>query len=195
VARDGREVQVTLDVPEIGEDVNPLAAIEANATLETWQDLAGVSTRSARDFEAVSAGEIIPEGMDQFWFLLTGTVEGVKELFTSAPSRDDLAGPVGMGQLTSELIEESALPIWFTIGNIVMVISVGLGLLNLLPLPALDGGRLAFVVVEVLRGGKRLPPEKEGLVHLAGLALLLALMFFVAFNDVSRILEGDSILP
>jgi regulator of sigma E protease len=116
-------------------------------------------------------------------------------MFTTAPSSDDLAGPVGMGQLTSELISESSLPIWFTIGNIVMVISVGLGILNLLPLPALDGGRLAFVVVEVLRGGKRLPPEKEGLVHLAGLALLLALMFFVAFNDVGRLINGERILP
>ena len=51
------------------------------------------------------------------------------------------------------------------------------------------------MVIEVLRGGKRLPPEKEGLVHLAGLALLLVLMFFVAFNDVSRLIGGDKILP
>jgi regulator of sigma E protease len=100
-----------------------------------------------------------------------------------------------MGQLTSEVITESSLPVWFWIGNILMVISVGLGLLNLLPIPALDGGRLVFVIVEILRGGKRVPPEKEGLIHLAGLALLLALMFFVAFNDVGRIIDGDSILP
>lgn len=195
VERDGRNVDVTLSVPEIGDDDNPLALIGANATLETWQDLAGVGTRSSRDFESVPAGEIIPEGLDQFWFLITGTLDGLQQMFTTAPSSDDLAGPVGMGQLTSELISESSLPIWFTIGNIVMVISVGLGILNLLPLPALDGGRLAFVVVEVLRGGKRLPPEKEGLVHLAGLALLLVLMFFVAFNDVTRLVEGDNILP
>ena len=195
VEREGREIEVTLAVPEIGPDDNPLALIGANATLETWQDLAGVGTKSSRDFESVSAGEVIPEGLDQFWFLITGTLEGLKEILTSTPSSDDLAGPVGMGQLTSELISESALPIWFTIGNIVMVISVGLGILNLLPLPALDGGRLAFVVVEVLRGGKRLPPEKEGLVHLAGLALLLMLMFFVAFNDVGRLIDGESILP
>ena len=195
VQREGRTVEVTLNVPEIAEDQNPLAAIGANATLETWQDLAGVTTRSSRDFEQVPAGEVIPKGLDQFWFLLTGTIDGLKEMFTTAPDSDDLAGPVGMGQLTSELISESSLPIWFTIGNIVMVISVGLGLLNLLPLPALDGGRLAFVVIEVLRGGKRLSPEKEGLVHLAGLALLLGLMFFVAFNDVSRLVEGEPILP
>ncbi len=195
VERDGRNIEVTLAIPAIGEDDNPLAMIGANATLETWQDLAGVGTKSSRDFVSVPAGEIIPEGLDQFWFLITGTLDGLKQMFTTAPSSDDLAGPVGMGQLTSELISESSLPIWYTIGNIVMVISVGLGILNLLPLPALDGGRLAFVVIEVLRGGKRLPPEKEGLVHLAGLALLLVLMFFVAFNDVSRLVDGENILP
>jgi regulator of sigma E protease len=195
VEREGREVELSLAVPEIGADENPLAAIGANATLETWQDLAGVSTKSSRDFERVPAGEVIPRGLDQFWFLLTGTIDAVKEMFTTVPDSNDFAGPVGMGQLTSELISESSLPVWFTVANMVMVISVGIGLLNLLPLPALDGGRLAFVVIEVLRGGKRLPPEKEGLVHLAGLALLLALMFFVAFNDVSRLIEGESILP
>lgn len=195
VEREGREVELTLAVPEIAEDENPLAVIGANAFVESWRDLIGIDTKSSRAFESVPAGEIVPEGLDQFWFLLTGTLEGLKETFTTTPSTDDLAGPVGMGQLTSELISETALPVWFTIGNIVMVISVGLGLLNLLPLPALDGGRLVFVIVEVLRGGKRIPPEKEGLIHLAGLALLLALMFFVAFNDVGRLMDGDSILP
>ncbi len=194
VDRDGRMVDVMLAVPEFGPDENPLAVIGANATLPTWQSLAGVATQSSRDFVRVEAGEVLPRGLDQFWFLVTGTVEGIGQLIAS-PDTSNLAGPVGMGQLTSEFISESSMPLWFIIGNLVMVISVGLGLLNLMPLPALDGGRLAFVVIEVLRGGKRLPPEKEGLVHLAGLALLLALMFFVAFNDVSRIIEGESILP
>lgn len=195
VEREGRTVELALIVPELEEDQNPLAAIGVNAQLESWEQLAGVDTRSSRAFEEVSAGEVIPEGVDQFVFLFTGTIDGIIQTFTTTPDTDNLAGPVGMGQLTSELISESALPVWFTVMNIVMVISVGLGLLNLLPLPALDGGRLVFVLVEVLRGGKRVPPEKEGLIHLAGLALLLMLMFFVAFNDVSRLVDGESILP
>lgn len=195
VEREGREVEVTLSVPAIEEGENPLAMIGANAFLQSWQQLAGVDTRSNRAFDSVPAAEIVPEGLDQFWFLLTGTLDGLRETFTSQPDPDDFAGPVGMGQLTSEVISDSGLPPWFWIGNIVMVISVGLGLLNLLPIPALDGGRLVFVIIEILRGGKRVPPEKEGLIHLAGLALLLGLMFFVAFNDVGRILDGESILP
>lgn len=195
VQREGRSVEVMLPVPEIGPEENPLAAIGVNAQVAPWTQLLGVSTKSSRQFDAVPAGEVIPKGFDQFTFLLTGTIGGIVDTFTTTPDSDNFAGPVGMGQLTSELITESALPVWFTVMNIVMVISVGLGLLNLLPLPALDGGRLVFVIVEILRGGKRIPPEKEGLVHLAGLALLLMLMFFVAFNDVSRLVDGDTILP
>lgn len=195
VEREGNSVEVALSVPEIEGDENPLSAIGVNARVESWQELAGVGTKSSRAFEHVSAGNVVSEGFGQFTFLLTGTIGGLIDTFTTAPDSDNFAGPVGMGQLTSELISESALPVWFTVINIVMVISVGLGLLNLLPLPALDGGRLVFVIVEILRGGKRIPPEKEGLVHLAGLALLLMLMFFVAFNDVSRIVDGDRILP
>mgnify|MGYP000628826846 len=61
--------------------------------------------------------------------------------------------------------------------------------MNLLPLPALDGGRLVFLFVEAIRG-KRVPPEKEGYVHLAGIILLMLLMVFVMFNDINRIFLG-----
>jgi regulator of sigma E protease len=108
---------------------------------------------------------------------------------------ETLVGPVGMGQMTSELLTQSATPVWVTLAMITVVISVALGVLNLMPLPALDGGRLLFVLIEVLRGGRRISPEKEGLVHLAGMVVLLGLMFFVAFGDVSRLVDGRSIFP
>mgnify|MGYP002381351686 CR=1 FL=1 len=79
--------------------------------------------------------------------------------------------------------------------QITTFISVSLGVLNLLPLPALDGGRLLFVIVEILRGGKKIAPEKEGMVHLAGMVILLGLMFFIAFGDVQRLFSGNSLLP
>jgi regulator of sigma E protease len=100
-----------------------------------------------------------------------------------------------MGQLTSEIIEKSPLPLWIVLANITIVLSLNLALLNLLPLPALDGGRLFFVLIEVLRGGRKIAPEKEGLVHFAGLVLLLGLMFVIAFVDINRITDGRSFLP
>jgi regulator of sigma E protease len=73
--------------------------------------------------------------------------------------------------------------------NMAILLSANLGVMNLLPLPALDGGRLVFLFVEAIRG-KRVPPEKEGYVHLAGIILLMLLMVFVMFNDINRIFLG-----
>jgi regulator of sigma E protease len=65
------------------------------------------------------------------------------------------------------------------------LLTVNLGVINLLPLPALDGGRLLFLLLELVRG-KPVPPEKEGMVHLAGFAVLMFVMILVLFNDISR---------
>ena len=73
--------------------------------------------------------------------------------------------------------------------NIGILLSANLGVMNLLPIPALDGGRLIFLFVEAIRG-KRLAPDKEGKVHLVGMILLFALMIFVFFNDIIRIFGG-----
>ena len=63
---------------------------------------------------------------------------------------------------------------------------------NLLPLPMLDGGRVFFILIEILRGGKRVPPEKEALVHIAGFVVLVSLVVVVSYFDVVRIVNGDS---
>jgi regulator of sigma E protease len=68
-------------------------------------------------------------------------------------------------------------------------------MINLLPLPALDGGRLLFIFIELIRGGRRIAPEKEGMVHFAGMVVLLALMAIITFFDVSRLFQGVRLLP
>jgi len=82
-----------------------------------------------------------------------------------------------------------------TLSQITIVLSLNLALLNMLPFPALDGGRLLFVIIEILRGGRKIAPEKEGLVHFAGIVLLLCVMFVVAFSDIQRIVDGRSFIP
>ena len=72
--------------------------------------------------------------------------------------------------------------------EIVVLLSVNLGILNLLPFPALDGGRLVFMLIEVVRG-KPIPPEKEGMVHFAGLVVLMLLMVFVMYNDIMKLVR------
>jgi regulator of sigma E protease len=100
-----------------------------------------------------------------------------------------------MGQITSEIVSASPLPLWVTLSQLAILLSLNLAVLNLLPLPALDGGRLLFVIVEVLRGGKKLAPEREGVVHFTGLVLLIGFMLVVFFFDALRIHEGRSFLP
>lgn len=144
--------------------------------------------------EKVPFLEIVPRGFQESYQATVSMVQGIRELFSSRENLSQIAGPVGMGQLTSELIEESPFPLWVILANLGIVLSLNLAILNLLPLPALDGGRLLFVLIEVLRGGRRISPEKEGLVHFAGLVLLIGLMFVVGFFDVNRLLDGRSFL-
>jgi regulator of sigma E protease len=193
--REGKAGTVTLKVPAFDENTNPLEAIGLNARIETAYDAIGINGLITPVYEKVPLTQVVPEGWNQFWGFMTVTFDGLQQMATEGVDRDQIAGPVGMGQITSELLSESVVPAWFTVTFLMVVISVGLGILNLLPIPALDGGRLLFVIIEILRGGKRISPEKEGMVHLAGMVILLGLMFLVAFGDVSRLLDGRSMLP
>ena len=195
IVREGRPLTIDLAVPADVDAETVVQAIGVNGRVQSPYELLGVDGIIARTFESVPASQVIPEGFGQFWDITTGTFSGLRDMVTQGVDRDQLVGPVGMGQMTSELLTQSALPPWVTIATITVVISIGLGVLNLLPLPALDGGRLLFVLIEVLRGGRRISPEKEGLVHLAGMVILLGVMFLVAFGDVSRLLDGRSIIP
>ena len=75
-----------------------------------------------------------------------------------------------------------------------MLLSINLAIINILPFPMLDGGRIVFVVIEWVRRGKRIPAEKEGLVHLVGLAVIIAGIIAISANDIARLLEGGSFL-
>jgi regulator of sigma E protease len=100
-----------------------------------------------------------------------------------------VSGVVGMGQAAG-VIQEFG---WGPYFALAATISFALGLFNLLPFPALDGGRAAFIIAELLRG-KPVDPEKEALVHIAGFAALMALMVLVAFHDIARIVAGKGVL-
>jgi regulator of sigma E protease len=193
--REGKAGTVSLKVPAFDESTNPLEAIGLNARIETAYEAIGINGLITPVYEKVPLTQVVPEGWNQFWGFMTVTFDGLQQMATEGVDRDQIAGPVGMGQITSELLSESVVPAWFTVTFLMVVISVGLGILNLLPIPALDGGRLLFVIIEILRGGKRISPEKEGMVHLAGMVILLGLMFFVAFGDVSRLIDGRSMMP
>lgn len=124
-------------------------------------------------------------------YCVINTYKSLGMLVQGRVGRQDVAGPVGIAvnvvgknyEAAKEYGWESVLA---TMLNITMLLSVNLGILNLLPLPALDGGRLVFLLVEVLRG-KPIPPEKEGIVHFVGLMFFMVLMVFIFFNDLINI--------
>lgn len=125
----------------------------------------------------------------RYW--LISTVQSLKYMIQGRASAEDIAGPVGVatviGDTVEQTVDKGAFVVIVEMVNIAVLLSVNLGVLNLLPLPALDGGRLVFLLIEAVRG-KRVPPEKEGLVHMVGFVLLMLLMVFVLYNDIMRII-------
>ncbi len=126
-----------------------------------------------------------------YWIRITFKSLGM--LFTGGVSVDDLAGPVGIVDAVGDVVEESKSDggyyIFLNLVNMALLINANIGVMNLLPLPALDGGRLAFLFIEAVRG-KPVDREKEGYVHMAGIILLFLLMIFVMFNDIRRVITG-----
>jgi len=182
VVRGGEETSLTLSVPQLDPNADLLPQLGFELSLYPH-------------FESVPLSSVIPVGVAQAWEQSGQMISGIRDLVTGNAPLDQIAGPIGMGQITSEVVGTSPLPLWVTLAQLATLLSLNLAVLNLLPLPALDGGRLLFVIVEVLRGGKKLAPEREGLVHFAGLILLLGFMFVVAFLDIGRLLQGRQFLP
>ena len=102
-----------------------------------------------------------------------------------------MTGPVGIVQITGEVARAGISPLL----EIIAVISMAIGLTQLIPLPALDGGRIAFVLLEWIRRGKRISPKREGLVHLIGFVVLMGFMLAITYQDIIRIVSGESLIP
>lgn len=150
--------------------------------------LLGVTSPSA--YEKANVFTAVQYGVYEVKFWICTTLESLKMLITGGVGVDQLSGPVGIVDVVDDTYQQSkeygALVVFIQMLNIGILLSANLGVMNLLPLPALDGGRLVFLFVEAIRG-KRVPPEKEGIVHGIGMVLLLALMAFVLFNDIKRL--------
>ncbi|MBE5874384.1 MAG: RIP metalloprotease RseP [Lachnospiraceae bacterium] len=133
------------------------------------------------------------DGLKYAWYEVRSgvitTYKSLAMLIQGKVSRTEVAGPVGMANIVGDIYEEtkdSPMDVFVNMLNIIMLLSVNLGILNLLPIPALDGGRLVFLLIELVRG-KPVPPEKEGIIHFIGFVFFMILMVVVFFNDISNI--------
>jgi regulator of sigma E protease len=102
-----------------------------------------------------------------------------------------VSGPIGIAQATGEVVKEAG---WKSLVDLAALLSINLAILNILPLPMLDGGRMAFVVIEMARRGRRVSPQKEAMVHFVGMVAMLILVVVLSYFDVARIFRGESLL-
>lgn len=119
--------------------------------------------------------------IERMLFVMKGMFEFFGQLFGGNASAEDVVGPVGIIHLVGEAAKTNI----YNVLSLAALISINLGMVNLLPIPALDGGRLVFLIIEGIIG-KPIDPEKEGMVHFTGFVLLLGLMIFMVYKDIVR---------
>ena len=170
--RDGKEYTVNLELRQLEGDTAPRLGVTSGGTVRT-------GILGALEYSVYNV---------RYW--ITYTVESLRMLVTGQVGVQDLSGPVGIVSMVGEVYEASAPAgigaVFLNVLNFGILLTANLGVLNLLPIPALDGGRLVFLIIEAIRR-KRIPPEKEGIVHFAGFAALMILMVFVMFNDIIKL--------
>ena len=134
--------------------------------------------------------EAIKYGASEVRFSIATVFDNFHMLFAGKVTSKDIAGPVGIVNVISDTVESSksdgTLYVIINLMYLVVLLSANLGVMNLLPIPALDGGRLVFLFLEVFRG-KPVSKEREGMVHLVGMAVLMVLMVVILFNDIKNV--------
>lgn len=150
------------------------------------QRLIGIQSK---DFVDCSNFKVFKYSALEVRYWLKVTFKSLKMLFTGKLKKDDLAGPVGVAQVIDTTIEETkqygVATVVLNMVNIALLLSVNLGIMNLLPFPALDGGRLLFLFIEAIIG-KKVPRKVEAYIHVAGIIILLILSLFVLVNDITK---------
>ncbi|MEB2298081.1 RIP metalloprotease RseP [Lysinibacillus xylanilyticus] len=165
VDRNGQQVNLNMTVKEIEKNGEKFGQI-------------GVKYESPREFNPLKS---VVYGAQETYNMTAKIFELLGMLITGKFSIDALSGPVGIYKATEQVAQYG----FINLMNWAAMLSINLGIMNLLPLPALDGGRLLFFGFEAVRG-KPIDRQKEGLVHFVGIVLLMILMVVVTWNDIQR---------
>jgi regulator of sigma E protease len=176
VRRDGVEVTLTA-VPRLQEVKDPFGNTHRRGIL-------GINRSpdpTEQQFEPVSPVGAVVWGVSETWFVIHGTITSIGRMFVGRESADQVGGPIRIAEVSCQVA---------TIGmaallHLTAVLSISIGLLNLFPIPLLDGGHLLFYAIEKLRG-RPLSERAQELGFRVGLAVVLMLMIFATYNDISR---------
>lgn len=172
---------VTLDIRRQGEEVEISVMPEMNVNT----GVPAIGIMSSVDYEKQGILKSIGFGVQQTYQLTVLLLGGLWMMITGGVSPGEIAGPVGITMLVGEAAQVGVV---FLL-SFVAFLSINLGILNLLPIPALDGSRIVFAGVEAVRR-KPIEPEREGFIHWLGFLFLMLLIAIVTYNDILRLVKG-----
>lgn len=181
IKRGSEKINITLE-PRLNEDSRYITGINLKVKSPIFKSVDG--------YEKTTIIDSVYGGVTNTIFMTKVMLYGLKDLVTLKVSTEELTGPIGLTTVIGSNYKES-IKLGFgnmllTLANITGLLSANIGLMNLIPIPALDGGRFILILVEILRG-KSLDPKKEGIINFISFIFLIGLAIFVAFNDLGRI--------
>ena len=197
--------QKSMELTVIRDGQKVVKNITAKYDEESGRYLIGIGMATRAPLLDIGLYEEIPEDMpkttflesvyDGYWnsiFIVKITFVSFAKLITGEIPASELSGPIGVTTVVDDSYKDSKqinlVAVIITMANIMALLSANLGIMNLLPIPALDGGRLLIFIIEIIRR-KKIPPEKEGMINLAGFALLMTLAVFVAYHDILKLIR------
>ncbi|NLB53078.1 MAG: RIP metalloprotease RseP [Syntrophomonadaceae bacterium] len=172
---------LTLDIDRGGQNL----ILEMVPVKTEGNDKPTIGVISSVKYERQGIIYSIKMGMVQTYTMTIMLLQSLGLLITGGASANDLAGPVGITKLVGEVAQIGGV---FVL-NFAAFLSINLGLITLLPIPALDGSKIVFSLVEVIRR-KPIDPEKEGFINWLGFMFLMLLIVFVTYNDIIRLIKG-----
>ena len=180
-----------------GDQPLALTVLRGEETVETvctpvWDEAAGkyrigvtIGNRYTGEVLPMPFGQAVREGWNICVYASTVIIDSLIAMVTRGEGIDQTAGPVGVITIVSEQVQTYGFDAFV---NYLVLISVNLGVMNLLPIPGLDGSRFLFMAVEAIRR-KPVPRDKEAMIHLGGMLFLFAVMIFFTFRDVLRLFQ------
>lgn len=195
---DGREIRRVSDL-QAALDGKKSVLVEIRRNEEKKELTVATKTVEGNEVIGVAADEVISQikyspalvpvmAAEDFWNILMAIGKSIgdfaHQLFTTASVATGVSGPIGIAKITAQAVDMGWVPVW----QLMIFLSINLGLINLFPFPALDGGRLVFLIAEVIAGGRKVPVVVENVIHNLGFMLLLALIAVVTYRDVLKLL-------
>jgi len=195
----GREISLT--IRRGGEEITTSLRPRLPEEIPPGQGATGVQIQpyiGEGDIQLVRYGPLqaLVGGVQQTWNTIVLMLAGLAQMIRGLISPDvpapegGVGGLVAIGRITAEVARQG----WRDLLNLTAFLSINLAILNLLPIPALDGGRIVFALAEMI-SRRRIPPEKEALIHMAGFVVLIGLMLIITFMDISNWIAGKPPIP